>query len=246
MSRAGPLCSGATAGQAQASQSGGTRDRVPGAGEAAGPRRGGVVPYGWSDEEDRLGGYLSRTVSALMHNVDRIAEGCGWVYLWTFTRVEADPVAVSCVEWNKLSKRLVRECGLYGVRVYELHPGGHGLHVHLVTGRRFDVGAVRAVVDRLGWGRLDVKRVPWKRRHYVAKYVTKAARAGELAGRRLWATLGRGPCERVRCQDVAYPVDPYFEAAKAEGWYREMRARRVPAWRLLRLLKDRAWALQFE
>ena len=195
-------------------------------------------PYGGEDGSGESLYLESRSTSALLYSIN---EACpkGWVYLWTFTRKAKESVRAACGEWNKLGKELVRRCKFYGVRVYELHPGGHGLHVHVVTGGRFEVDAIRAVSNRAGWGRVDVTRIPGKRRHYVAKYVSKE-REPDLKGQRLWACLGR--FERTRISDIEKDAawSAAFKSAMAEPWYQAKRAAGLPHRRLHRLLQRRA------
>jgi len=65
------------------------------------------------------------------------------VYMWTFTfpKVVADDVAMK--SWQHLniilSRRYKATGGCPGVRVVEVHPGGHGLHFHCLIARRLDV-----------------------------------------------------------------------------------------------------------
>jgi hypothetical protein len=89
-----------------------------------------------------------------------------------------------------LQHELVRIVGFRGVRVYELHPGGHGLHIHAVTANRHNVNEVRHFSDSFGFGRINVKAIPAASADYIAKYLTKSRRSPELKGRRLWACMG--------------------------------------------------------
>jgi hypothetical protein len=123
-------------------------------------------------------------------------------YLWTFTLpVYVEPRKAARM-WSLLQRDLVRNLGMWGVRVFELHPGGHGLHVHVVAGRFHRVEPVRALCERYGWGRVNVKHIPSTAAGYVAKYVSKSERSTELKGMRLWAVMGKGICEDFKPSKV--------------------------------------------
>src|SRR3954462_15316001 len=66
----------------------------------------------------------------------------GNLYLWTFTFAEVIDVAEGRRRWSRFLNKLRhrrRYLKLCGLRVYELHPGGHGLHVHVLTGHFLNV-----------------------------------------------------------------------------------------------------------
>lgn len=114
-------------------------------------------------------------------------------YLWTFTTLESNYPKQAAKQWSALSKRLVINIGYWGVRVYEEHKNGHGLHVHVVTGQRFSVNKVRAIVEESGvWGRVNVIMIT-KNPLYVCKYLRKFNRTEEWKGIRIWANIGRFP-----------------------------------------------------
>jgi len=79
--------------------------------------------------------------------------------------------------------------GWGGVRVFEPHPGGHGLHSHLVLKCRMNVNVVRECAKRAGLGRVHVspKPVTMGMGHYLCKYLMKGS---EMAGVRRWACVG--------------------------------------------------------
>jgi len=80
---------------------------------------------------------------------------------------------------------------MVGVRCYELHPNGHGLHVHVVVVGRFPAATVWKLARRYGWGHTDVVRVHGACvADYLGGYLRKAGRTGALRGRRLWACFG--------------------------------------------------------
>ena len=83
------------------------------------------------------------------------------LYLWTFTFRELLAVKETRKHWNHLLTLLLREWpNLQGLRVFELHPGGHGLHVHLITNQFIDVNRARELATQAGWGRIHVIPMP--------------------------------------------------------------------------------------
>jgi len=153
-----------------------------------------------------------KSSAALQYNV-LLLERCllegEHIKFWTFTfPVVLHPVDAARL-WQDLSRELRRSVGFCGVRVFELHPGGHGLHVHVATSEWFDVNAVRQISKRFGFGRLQVEE--WKDGgrltpgEYMAKYVSKQMQLWQgvkLRGVRWWSTFGRLP-DKVRCCDVS-------------------------------------------
>lgn len=133
-------------------------------------------------------------------SVERLADP----HLWTFTLPVVLLPREAARMWQKLQRDLVRSLGMYGVRVFEAHPGGHGLHVHMVVSGRYDVNKVRAICLKHGWGRINVIRVSHP--GYVAKYLTKSSREDgwKWRGLRLWAVLGKKlwPSSPTRVLDV--------------------------------------------
>lgn len=132
----------------------------------------------------------SKSAAALEFSIERLGAEGEWLYLWTFTFADQIPAVIAASRWSSLNRDLVRTVGFEGVRVFELHPGGHGLHVHCVVKSRHDVRTVRKYANRHGFGRINVKAIPSDRAAYVAKYLWKSKRAEVLRGRRLWAGIG--------------------------------------------------------
>lgn len=132
----------------------------------------------------------------------------GAVRFWTFTLpVKVDPKIASRM-WCDLSRDLVRNLGFSGVRVFELHPNGHGLHVHLLTSGYFDVDQVRHYCRLHGFGRVHVELCKGEDRdklaRYMSKYLSKQIKmfkGSSLKGMRWHATFGKLP-DKVRITDV--------------------------------------------
>ncbi len=123
-------------------------------------------------------------------SINRLLKGRGYAYLWTFTTADCVPVGVTAGMWSNLARDLRRTLGFVGVRCFELHPRGHGLHIHFVTYRRHEVNEVRHLSDLHGFGRINVRRIPALAAPYIAKYLQKASRSPELKGVRLWSCIG--------------------------------------------------------
>ena len=83
---------------------------------------------------------------------------------WTFTFRQVLPVDVARKCWERGLKLLRKHFGskLVGLRAFEIHPGGHGLHIHVVTPEWLNVNEVRYVLSRMKgcpFGRIDVQLV---------------------------------------------------------------------------------------
>jgi len=135
---------------------------------------------------------------AFKFNVERLFEGSSsGVYFWTLTFGEVLTVKQGSRKWSAFAKDVVRELGMFGVRVYELHDE-HGLHVHWLVNRFLAVQVVRRIAGRHGFGRIHVKRCGKWVGEYLAKYLSKEIRAACLKGKRLWAGFGSGMWCRVK------------------------------------------------
>ena len=114
------------------------------------------------------------------------------LYFWTFTFKELLAVRETRKRWNHLLTLVLREWPrLQGLRVFELHPEGHGLHVHVVTNQFIDVNRARQLAIHAGWGRIHVRRMASEHSGYLAKYLSKE-RPECFRHWRLWAGFGSG------------------------------------------------------
>lgn len=149
--------------------------------------------------------------------IDSLLSGKDDCRLWTFTVRERQPPRVTACMWSLLQRDLVRGLRYQAVRVFELHPGGHGLHVHAVTPHFYPVDWVRAITNSHGWGRIHVKTIPACAAGYVAKYLSKEfwRPYKELRGMRLWACVGKDDrWDGVSCKNVEFdsPAVSFFRA----------------------------------
>lgn len=121
------------------------------------------------------------------------------VYMWTFTRIQADDMDVSRKAWNHLLVVLKRTIpGWSCIRVFERHPGqigangeerSHGLHVHAIVPKFVSWKLVRGVCRCVGgWGRcrVDLFKNDEDAIQYCSKYLSKK-REPWAKGWRLWA-----------------------------------------------------------
>jgi hypothetical protein len=135
---------------------------------------------------------------AFKFNVQRLfEESKTGVYFWTSTFREVLTVKQASRRWSVFAKDLVRDLGVFGVRVYELHDE-HGLHIHWLVDRFLPVELVRRIAERHGLGRIHAKRCGKWVGDYLAKYLSKEVRAGCLKGKRLWAGFGNAAWCRVK------------------------------------------------
>jgi hypothetical protein len=124
---------------------------------------------------------------------DLVPSHSGKLYMWTFTFAQVLDVKEARERWSTfldLFRRRKRYRGFHGLRVFELHPGGHGLHVHVITGNYLHVNDVRALWRSCGGGRIHVLPIAPNRAGYVGKYLTKRGRPVCFKAVRLWAKFG--------------------------------------------------------
>ncbi|MCO5053686.1 MAG: hypothetical protein M9920_15515 [Verrucomicrobiae bacterium] len=153
---------------------------------------------------------LTKRKAAFLHTCAKLFEDENGkrrrVYMWTFTtrQVVEDKMAMAC--WHHMNRLLRKKYkdagGCPGVRVVEDHPGpvghpgGHGLHFHVLIARRVDVVEVRRMAIRAGFGRIHVRKCDQRAAGYLAKYLTK--RDDGLRGRRRWGMVCGFKGTRVR------------------------------------------------
>lgn len=136
---------------------------------------------------------MTKSKAAFLLSVRHLFAQKRRVYFWTFTfrGVEDDTHAFKC--WNHLATLLRRkwkdDLGVPGVRVVEVHPGGHGLHFHLLVARRLSVDEVRRLAIRSGFGRIHVQKARQNHGEYMAKYLAKSD-DGLKRGCRRWGNFG--------------------------------------------------------
>lgn len=186
---------------------------------------------------------LSRRLFAFRENARRLIEKEGRLYLWTFTLPSRMEPRYGAKKWNNLLHSLRKHVPDWsGIRVFERHPGGgsgflsfipgavqsdesHGLHVHFLCSRFYDISLVLNACKRSGWGRVHVVRVrggkEGKRRaaDYLAKYLHKK-RHPSMKGIRLVGHVNMP--EKITLRDVlitGHTKDLWDAAKDLPGWH---------------------------
>jgi len=142
-------------------------------------------------------------------------------YMWTLTFAKTYPDSWCGNMHSKLVTKLLLDDkagkmgkqGFGGVRVSELHPGGHGIHFHWIIRGRLSLELVKRRAKESGFGHIFIARDANNRFRkvdvgaagYVAKYLTKGDR---LHGVRTWACIGNYTGVKT--------VDIQFESKKNE------------------------------
>jgi hypothetical protein len=146
----------------------------------------------------------SKSKQAFLFSTECIPPGKnGRIYLWTFTFVDALDVSVGRKAWSEFLKKLrrvKRYLKFSGLRVFELHPDGHGLHIHVLTSDFLQINQVRALWATVGGGRVHLLPIPPERAGYLGKYLRKAGRPACFKGARMWAAFGG--CDHTKVKDV--------------------------------------------
>jgi len=137
---------------------------------------------------------MNKSGIACKFAIEELLQGRSRCYLWTLTSSHCEDVRHTAVKWQATQRDLVR-LGMSGVRVYELHPSGHGLHIHIITRKYLRVEYVRQVTDSHNWGRINVKAIPAEKGSYIAKYLG-IERKYNHAGASMWEDIQYGTKEK--------------------------------------------------
>jgi len=142
---------------------------------------------------------MRKSAVAFRFSVDRFFECFPKVYFWTITWKSVMPDFRYPLLFRQFMTELCHRHGglLYGLRVIEVHPGGHGLHYHLIVNLRMGIRLVRAIGKKYGIGFCWVTQCYKKEdAYYLGKYLSKDS---ELSpGMRRWGTIGGFTPSRVR------------------------------------------------
>lgn len=140
--------------------------------------------------------HYNRSQSALFWSLKDLIEN-DTCYLWTVTARSLVPDSWFGNMHSRFMKNMnhaARDGKIHewwgGVRVFEPHPGGHGLHSHLVLKNRMPWRVVEACAHKAGLGRINVHNDPVGigAIYYLAEYLGKSAK--EMSGVRRWACVG--------------------------------------------------------
>lgn len=136
-------------------------------------------------------------------------------YLWTLTTAKGYPDSY----YGNMHSKVMQAMGNAakqgkipadwgGVRVVEVHPGGHGLHYHWVMRGRMDINVVREITTAAGFGRINIAQnengtirvVDKGLAAYLIKYLMK--KGDKPHGARKWACIGT--YEGVKTADIVF------------------------------------------
>jgi len=149
---------------------------------------------------------LSKSQAAFVMSARKFFATRRVVYFWTFTFKKVWPDWYYMTAWNKFQTDLKNHFAgfVQGLRVIEIHPGGHGLHFHAIIDRRLSVHTMRRFGRRVGMGRMQVEVATPGAAEYLAKYLAKRNMLSK--GMRKWGTIGG--FKGVKTKDVV--VDSIF------------------------------------
>jgi len=136
---------------------------------------------------------MTKSQAAFILSCYRLFDISKRVYFWTFTFKHVWPDWWYPPAWNGFAKEVRNLYGQFccGMRVIEIHPGGHGLHYHLLVNKRMSIHFIKRIGAKWGMGRISVNRIPADRGCviYLSKYLGKDF-AGKLHGVKRWGTFG--------------------------------------------------------
>jgi len=148
---------------------------------------------------------MNKSEAAFVFSAERLFEENERVYFWTFTFQELMPDWYYSRVWSEFVNRLGNYYGgsLRGIKVVELHQS-HGIHYHVLFSERVPVAEVRRLAQRVGIGRVHVRRadrgaIPYLRK-YLAKQFKGEHRLHGACAR--WGTVGGFRGCRVRDVEV--------------------------------------------
>lgn len=144
----------------------------------------------------------TKSKAAFIMTCNRMFDNWEDIYFWTFTFKDVYEDSRVMKFWADFSNALCRKMGnmLLGVRVVEVHPGGHGLHFHALLNQRVPMWLVRRVGYRFGIGICWVEKCDRGTAFYLAKYLSKEHQLAP--GARHWGTIGGFEACRVRDIEV--------------------------------------------
>src|SRR5260221_11772201 len=104
---------------------------------------------------------------AFMWSAERLHGSTGHLYFWTFTFKDCHDLWKYGRLWKNFTRDLERLCSdpaLWGIRVCQLHPGGHGLHYHCLLNCYLDARKVWGVCFKhsMGWYVRRSQQKTWK------------------------------------------------------------------------------------
>lgn len=154
---------------------------------------------------------MTRSEVAADLSLTELVKGQPFCFLWTFTFEEHTSARDAGKAWHRFTTYCKRnKIALKGLKVYEKHLGGHGIHIHMITPNYYRVVDIRPLAIAAGFGRIHAKRISSSRATYVLKYVRKGLRKGieGMSGVRKWSVFGDAREWATRKKDIT--VDTIF------------------------------------
>lgn len=144
---------------------------------------------------------IARTKEAFAFTMGNLFK-TGQCYMWTFTfrEVMTDARVGNATRSFLHALKRLENYNIGGVRIYEVHPGGHGVHLHVVINRRIPAKQVWRIAKRNGLGWLSVKKCYGEASElarYLGKYLAKDGPKMDK-GVRKWQSFGTVKRSRVR------------------------------------------------
>jgi len=188
--------------------------------------------------------YLPKSALACWWSISHLIRTCSPCYLWTFTCAQVLPdnyfgnmhrtLVANVGNWAKREKKssdgvtLPKNWG--GVRVFELHPKGHGIHAHWVVRGYMCWELMQKAALQAGLGKIvhvDPEPVTAATAYYLAKYLTKEEK---LQGVRQWSNIGT--YEGIGKRDVIVESERLTRIKNLALWHRSQGKHRYTAYRL--------------
>lgn len=134
---------------------------------------------------------MTKSEVAFRMSAARLFEENRKVYFWTFTFTEIWEDWVYSRQWARFWRAFCDSTNFFigGLKVVELHPGGHGIHYHCLLNKRLPVSEIRRIGKRFGVGRVHVVAANKGAGEYLAKYLSKRE-TGLSKHIRKWSTVG--------------------------------------------------------
>lgn len=187
----------------------------------------------WSDFKPSLG--LNRSGLACWFSIMALIRDHSPCYLWTVTSPEVMPDTwfsrahsqfLTNVKDYSRQHKFPSTWG--GVRVFEPHPAGHGLHSHLVLRGYMQWHFMAECCRKAGLGRISVhpEAVTPRVAGYLANYLNKDK--GRLVGCRKWACVGSYSGEL--CRDIQFESYRISEIKAVAAKYRAQGWKNYPAY----------------
>jgi len=140
---------------------------------------------------------MKKSHCAFQFSVNRLFDSFKKVYMWTLTWKSVMPDFRYGLLFHQFMRELNDRHGglLMGLRVVEVHPGGHGLHYHLLLNMRVSIRLVQKIGKKYGIGHCWVTPCNRESAYYIGKYLSKESPLSK--GMRRWGTIGGFKQSRV-------------------------------------------------